>query len=724
MNQDIEWMQDTFSVTIKVPIKRTTKSKIQVTAYSNFIKISHQERNYLRMIDCFDRIRCESLNWNYSENCAVISFQKEIPRMWDSFETIGKSKLEIRNMRKEAIQEKELADHKRTEELQNLKGDLSKEAYDQRLQLDKDIRNKAETLRQQEKDQALNYILGDHSMSQSPLSQKTLYSNEKPRDNVTSSIENSTKDNQKLDMKTDPSLFEILCAKESQEVLVDSASTTTHGPVLLLSRHEIDAMKSRVNTLSRSDSSAFKRPQTMEPIQLNFTQRVFPTLAMREQHLLQAPISKSSKPNEKVEGMSYQSLKERADNFMRNQDYQAATIAYEESLKLKPDAIRTLLNFAALNIKLLKIQAAENLLDRFEQAYSAFDEIAKAIKENQNLQLNAKKKRACVESLKGNYNDALAILKDLSNKADTNSDTLGRDITVLEKRIRSETIKVKADDLILECKYAEAVIKYEEALHVDPINEKVLGNIAFAYSKLNENEKSIEYIQKCLDQVNVASQYFDLKSTSISKNSPLFKFVLKSLLRKSEFLESMGDIDQAELAVRECRKLDENNKAAIDRMKRVRRSRNLIEFESMKNTYTKQIQANNFAEALETINKAEMLLDFDLDVIDLLKNSLNKISCYLQMGRNNEVVTECIRGLKILTNLTNNAIDKRKVELRDIYKSEIKEMHVRFLLRRSSALGRMGQIFNAKKDLEGVLEIDANHIEAKKSLEIFRLSSE
>ena len=724
MNQDIEWTQDTFSATIKVPIKRTVKSKIQITAYSAFIKVYHQERNYLRLIDCFDRIKHESLTWDYTDNYAHISFQKEVPRMWDSFESIGKSKLELRQMRKEAIEEKELADKKKMEELQNLKQDLSKQAYDQKYEMDKEMRNKVEAIKQQEKEQALNYILNENSSAQYPLPKKVEATKEEVTEIHTSSIDEKEKNDQSHALRTAPSLSEISPNKETAVATINNTSNKPQGPTQLLSKQEIETMKSRAKASPQDSSTGYQRPRTMEPVQLNFTQRVFPTLAMREQHLLQAPVAKSSKPNEKVEGMNYQALKERADSFVRNQDYQSAIIAYEESLKLKPDALRTLLNYVALNVKILNIKKADDLLEKFEQAYSALDEIAKAVKDNHSLYLNAMKKKVWIESIRGNYSQALSMLKDLRKEPGVEPDAFANDIKTLEARINSEVLKIEADAMIVKADYTEAIRKYEEALLIDSNNEKVLSNIAFAHSKLNDNEKSLEYIQKCLDQVFTASQQFDLKSQSTSKDSPLFKFLLKSLLRKSSFLESSGAIDEAEAVIRECRRFDETNQAAMDRMKQLRRKRNLIEFESTKKLYTDLIKSKNFTDALEMINKAEALLDFDLDIIELLKNSLNKVACYLQISRNNEVVTECIRGLKILNNLINNAIDKRKVEIREKHKSEIKEMHIRFLLRRSSALARMGQTFNAKKDLEDVLKIDENHAEAKRILDTFKLNFE
>jgi tetratricopeptide (TPR) repeat protein len=724
INQDIEWSQDLTSLQVKIPLKRTIKSKIQITAYSNFLKVYHSERNFLRIIDTFAPIQYDSMTWDYLDNYVSVSVQKESPRLWDSFEAIGKSKLELKQMRKTAIDEKEEADHKKASDLQSLKKNLNQMAYEQKTDLDKALREKGEEIKNSEMAKALDYIHGEDSGK------------------INESIETSALNTKETGIRNSPDPNWPRGEKAGIENLntANSLSPNSHGDDLderiekaleieyepsnaLLSAKDKVQIKLKSKGSSNEANSLYQRPKMTEPIQLNFTQRVFPALAMREQHLLQIPTAKGSKPNEKVDGMNHIALKERGDYFFKNQDYPSAILAYEESLKLKQDSLRTLLNFSTLYIKTLNLEKAEEKLYLFKAAYELLDEIGKSVKENQNLLLNAHKKEIIIKTLKGDLESSVSLIKQLQRMEGVDEGAYSDDLKKLECRLDSEKLKHEGDIFFQKDQFALAIERYEKALQSDSTNEKIFSNISLANAKMLNYSKALDLNHQCLEVLQTTTIHFDIKSQITNKASPVFKFIMKSLLRKAELLEELGNIAEAENAIKECRRMDETNKIALEKMKALRRRKNFIEFEGEKQIYTQSIKDKNFPEALEHINKAEALLDFDYNVLDILKNSLNKCSCFLQMSRNNEVVTECIRGLKILANLRNNIIDKQKIEIAEKNKEELKALQIRFLLRRSSALAKLGQVFNAKKDLEDVLVVDHEHVEARRIIESFKLSN-
>jgi hypothetical protein len=51
--KDVEWTQDLNSLTVKVPIKRTTLKKIDVMFADQVIKITCTEKNIVKIFDLF-----------------------------------------------------------------------------------------------------------------------------------------------------------------------------------------------------------------------------------------------------------------------------------------------------------------------------------------------------------------------------------------------------------------------------------------------------------------------------------------------------------------------------------------------------------------------------------------------------------------------------------------------------------------------------------------------
>lgn len=74
-------------------------------------------------------------------------------------------------------------------------------------------------------------------------------------------------------------------------------------------------------------------------LDIGFTQRVFPGVAAREQHFKEAPVPKikstaQEKSGDDLENKNPLWLKDRADEFYKNQDYYSAIMAYNQAYKL------------------------------------------------------------------------------------------------------------------------------------------------------------------------------------------------------------------------------------------------------------------------------------------------------------------------------------------------------------------------------------------------------
>mmetsp|Transcript_2186 Transcript_2186/g.1523 ORF Transcript_2186/g.1523 Transcript_2186/m.1523 type:complete len:115 (-) Transcript_2186:1164-1508(-) len=102
-------------------------------------------------------------------------------------------------------------------------------------------------------------------------------------------------------------------------------------------------------------------PQVREKqdVKMEFTEKKFPNLPMRESQLKEAPYPKSKKIDKKsednftaVEDKDPLWLKDKADHFYKRNDYTAAISAYSKSIKADPELLMTKLNRATTFIRM------------------------------------------------------------------------------------------------------------------------------------------------------------------------------------------------------------------------------------------------------------------------------------------------------------------------------------------------------------------------------------
>ena len=192
---------------------------------------------------------------------------------------------------------------------------------------------------------------------------------------------------------------------------------------------------------------------------------------------------------------------------------------------------------------------------------------------------------------------------------------------------------------------------------------------------------------------------------------------MKLFARKSDCLEILGDLNSAEKTIKEARKFDEKSEFLLAKLKSVRNKQNKVAFEKLRSEFLVCLKLNDHQSALLLSNKIDELLEIEKDVIDVLKNSGNKVVCLLKLEKFDNVVAECLRAAKIINNLKSNFLSKVFQE----NKTLIGDFEQKCLMRKAFALNQLGQIYNAKKDVEKVLELNPDHEEAKGILDNFKL---
>lgn len=133
------------------------------------------------------------------------------------------------------------------------------------------------------------------------------------------------------------------------------------------------------------------------------------------------------------------------------------------------------------------------------------------------------------------------------------------------------------------------------------------------------------------------------------------------------------------------------------------------------------LKEGKFEAALDRYNECLKLLDA-ADVLEYLAILQNRCVCYLKLQRWDDIVSTAIRSLKIIHNQQNRLVsfDNAKVD-RD-QKEKLREYEVRILVRRANAYLNLGQIYNAKGDLEKALQLNPDNASIKSELEKVELA--
>ena len=708
MHLNFEWSQDSTSLTIKLPLRRIDTSKINVSFFENYVKVNIPERSIIKLIDLFEEIEFQKSNWVFQENQLILNIQKKKPGFWDSAEVQGLGKQELKKRRDKATIDKHNYDQTKDSQTNELKNKVQKNAVEEKYEHEKKVKQQIEEKKKQDKENALNSIFNKPISNPSQICQ----------DLSNPEIMAQNNPNQIIMEQIDYHLFE-----------------QNNGTIL--TQNELKTLQQKAKRFTEEEVGT---PRICPFVQLSFTKKVYANLAAREQQLNSPPMPSGSKQTQKTDGQDYMWYKEKADLFLKNQDLSSAVNAYQESLRLNSEHVETLLNLSVALIKQLRLSEASNLIN----SALCLLEKRNLDAEINDLLLNSLSKKAWIETQLGNLEEAKSLLNKLNGllaaKIDNRSsieithemsgdlnccvekyqkyrELVLENIDRINKRIFSDQIKKQADELTSQSLFQDAVFIYEKVLIDDPQNEKALANLGFVFIKLGNTKSALICINQSLEISLNSTTIYNLKSETVNRESEHFKFLVKLFARKSDCLEILGDLNAAELTIKDARKFDENSEFLLAKLKAIRIKQNKVSFENLRSEFHVCLKLNDHQSALLLSNKMDEFLEIERDVIDVLKNSGNRVVCLLKLEKFDNVVAECLRAGKIIANLKSNFLSKVFQE----NKTLIGDLEQKCLMRKAFAFNQLGQIYNAKKDVEKVLELNPDHEEAKGILDNFKL---
>lgn len=656
------------SLSIKMPIRRIEKSKIQVVFYSSFVKVSVPERGVLQVVDLWEETVFESGKWTYEDSVLTLVLKKKVARFWDAVEVTGLSKPELKARRETAVKERTDWEQRRQAAVRQATDTVSRQAVEERYQQEKNLQGKIDERLRIDKETAIDSIFTPHDL-------------------VRQAPDTATVDHE-------------LFAKDNGRIMSES---------------ELTALGSKPD---KPDAPARQRTAN-SVVQLPFSKRVFPNLAVREQHFEEPMHPQSSKRQNTTDGANYMWFKERGDNFVRNKDYSAAKNAYQEALKLNENSVETRVNYATSKLILLDFIGALELIN------SALDCMKQKglDREFSKVLASAMKKKALLLSALGDLEGAKGVLTELIRlyqESDGSQEVtlLTEDMAKIELRMKIQSSKFTADELTQSGDFNAAFEQYTTLLQEDPDNEKLLSNMALVQQKLGRYTDCIATLDHAITIVTsvIASSATGHEDTNIA--NPMLNFLLKLYLRKAECQESLNDLTSAESTIKTARKIDEHNEALISKQKAIKRTQNKFIATQLKAEYKDHIQNQNYQQALEATIKSDSLLDTQTDFIDVIRNSANKVVCYLKLERPDSVLAECLRCLKMITNVKQNFMSKLYSDNREI----IDEIEVKMRIRNAYAMTVLGQKYNAKQELQKALETRPDDPETRRLLSELKLT--
>lgn len=197
--------------------------------------------------------------------------KKSPPKLWDGLWVEGITKEELQARREEDIKELETLQSQRYEQKMQLRIDHSSLVTKEKMRIDENKQQFIENKKEEEKKEALSRIFNEEQETKKEI-KASKKENEIWGDE---DVEEEQEKKQKV---------KVLSNRDKvREGDLENEMEESHAPVV------------------QKTLPAIRNPTQSEPVKLEFTERIFPTLAMRESHIKEAPAPKLRKLAQKMD---------------------------------------------------------------------------------------------------------------------------------------------------------------------------------------------------------------------------------------------------------------------------------------------------------------------------------------------------------------------------------------------------------------------------------------
>lgn len=197
----------------------------------------------------------------------------------------------------------------------------------------------------------------------------------------------------------------------------------------------------------------------------------------------------------------------------------------------------------------------------------------KAEKDDKDLQkifFKALWRKALALSWNGNLEKSETVLQELKTKSDLPEEYkmfLDESIGAVDERKKSIKLKKFGDIEFKKAEYIKAIEKYKQALEIDPDNEIILGNISLCLFKMDQDEESLQFLERALRKIKGFVQYSNFSESYRQSSYESRYLIIKLLLRKAQILKKSKEFDKCKDLIKEAIQLDDKNQEAQQLLK-------------------------------------------------------------------------------------------------------------------------------------------------------------
>ena len=461
-----------------------------------------------------------------------------------------------------------------------------------------------------------------------------------------------------------------------------------------------------------------------ETKKMEFTEKKFPNMPARESHYREAPYPKSKKiekPKENpydqyigIEDKDPVWLKDKADHFYKQHDFNAAVAAYSKALEQDKEFLAARLNRSTTFMRMRNFVAAIQECDDIDSQIENMDKNERRADEEFYDKLLGRMylKRGAANAWMSQFDAAIADFKKAMTYKGIYDENqikkMEQDVKTIEKRKESQNMKLNGDIAFARNCLDEALEAYEKALELDPSNEYALSNIGVIYLKRQNYEKCMEYTERALAYV----EGFQADTKEFQKENTL---EVKLLQRRAKCNEVAEKFELARKDLDRALFLEPQNAAVKAAQAKVQNKLNTIRFEEYREQANNYLKKKMFAEALQYYDKC-LKITRQATTLDNVAVFVNKAACLLSLEKFSQVVVECNDAIRLIKNYKNRNDGKHTDE--DV--KRMQQMDLRIAVRKATALSKLGKVQEAIAEYERADKIDPKNAQVKKELDVLR----
>lgn len=416
-------------------------------------------------------------------------------------------------------------------------------------------------------------------------------------------------------------------------------------------------------------------------------------------------------------------LKDKGDEFLQNSDYLSAIDAYSSSLRLDATFWPALANRSICHLKLYNIDDCMTDCNAFLSKVMELEKNEQMTPMLRNIREKVYLRVLSCYALKGEFHhfeDLANMLIEQPFLKEKTKELVKNDYQRVLARKEVLELKDKVDEELKARKYHDALEGYKGIINLskeENSNERILSNMSLCALKQDNFDDCIKYSTLVIERVtqNLGKNLAQFDRT---KQNEYYKNILiKSFYRRAQSYLKLSRNAECEADLREILLIDERNEEARAMKKSMELARALEEAQSLKTKADEYLKEGSHSVALEHYRGALAKFDPSEKPIEYISVLLNMTICHGALDQVDEIISDCIKGLRVISKHSKAVIKLEKTRLTKDEQDKMKQIELRFYIRKGNAFLKKGQIYHAKADFEEAIKLAPDNQEIRQSLD-------